>query len=126
MLALVAELVAGEIGRALGLKVPELVFAEVDAAFGRNDPDAEIRHLLNMSVGTNLALDYLPASMMFDVAAGDVASAEVASMAVWFDAFVQNVDRTPRNANRGIGRYTSSTMARLCSSITTGRPLSRM
>jgi hypothetical protein len=126
MLALVAELVAGEIGRALGLKVPELVFAEVDAAFGRNDPDAEIRHLLNMSVGTNLALDYLPASMMFDVAAGDVASAEVASMAVWFDAFVQNVDRTPRNANRGIGRCTSSTMARLCSSITTGRTMSRM
>jgi hypothetical protein len=99
ILALVAELVAGEIGRALGLQVPELVFAEVDAALGRNEPDAEIRHLLKASVGLNLALDYLPGSTMFDPAAGDVASAEIASMAVWFDAFVQNVDRTARNPN---------------------------
>jgi hypothetical protein len=98
-LALVAELVAGEIGRALGLQVPELVFAEVDGALGRNEPDAEIRHLLKASVGLNLALDYLPGSTMFDPAAGDVASAETASMAVWFDAFVQNVDRTARNPN---------------------------
>jgi hypothetical protein len=99
VLALVAELVAGEIGRALGLAVPELVFAEVDAALGRNDPDAEIRHLLKASVGLNLALDYLPGSTMFDRAAADVAAADVASMAVWFDAFVQNVDRTARNPN---------------------------
>jgi hypothetical protein len=98
-LALVAELVAGEIGRALGLQVPELVLAEVDAALGRNDPDAEIRHLLKASVGLNLALDYLPGSTTFDRAAGDVAAPEVASMAVWFDAFVQNVDRTARNPN---------------------------
>jgi hypothetical protein len=98
-LALVAELVAGEIGRALGLKVPELVFAEVDAALGRNEPDAEIRHLLNTSTGLNLALDYLPGSTTFDPAAGDRATPEIASMAVWFDAFVQNVDRTPRNPN---------------------------
>ena len=73
-LALVAELVAGEIGRALGLKVPELVFAEVDAALGRNEPDAEIRHLLNASTGLNLALDYLPGSTTFDPAAGDRAT----------------------------------------------------
>jgi hypothetical protein len=99
VLALVAELVAGEIGRALGLQVPELVFAEVDAALGRNEPDAEIRHLLKASVGLNLALDYLPGSTMFDPAAGDAASAEIASRAVWFDAFVQNVDRTARNPN---------------------------
>jgi hypothetical protein len=98
-LALVAELVAGEIGRKLGLQVPELVFAEVDSALGRNEPDAEIRHLLKASVGLNLALDYLPGSTMFDPAAGDVASSEIASMAVWFDAFVQNVDRTARNPN---------------------------
>src|ERR1700712_5848875 len=58
-LALVAELVAGEIGRALGLKVPELVFVEVDGALGRNEPDEEIRDLLRSSVGLNLALDYL-------------------------------------------------------------------
>jgi len=98
-LALVAELVAGEIGRALGLNVPELVFVEVDAALGRNEPDQEIRDLLKASVGLNLALDYLPGSTMFDPAAGDKADPETASLAVWFDSFVANVDRTPRNAN---------------------------
>jgi hypothetical protein len=98
-LALVAELIAGEIGRALGLRVPEIVFAEVDAALGRNEPDYEIRELLNASVGLNLALDYLPGSSMFDPAAGDTADASLASAAVWFDAFVTNVDRTARNPN---------------------------
>jgi len=98
-LALVAELVAGEIGRALGLRVPELVFIQLDPALGRNEPDAEIRHLLKASAGLNLALDYLPGSTMFDPAARDAIPAAEASLAVWFDAFVQNVDRTPRNAN---------------------------
>ena len=98
-LALVAELVAGEIARALMLAVPELVFVEVDPVLGRNEPDAEIRHLLKASNGLNFALDYLPGSITFDAAAGERASAEIASMAVWFDAFVQNVDRTARNAN---------------------------
>ncbi|WP_158749744.1 HipA family kinase [Acidobacterium sp. S8] len=98
-LALLAELVAGEMGRALGLRVPELVFVEVEAALGRNEPDAEIRDLLKRSVGLNLALDYLPGSTMFDPAAGDTADAKLASLAVWFDAFVANVDRTPRNPN---------------------------
>ena len=98
-LALVAELVAGEIGRELGLNVPELVFMEVDSALGRNEPDQEIRDLLKASVGLNLALDFLPGATMFDPAACDAADAETASMAVWFDAFVMNVDRTPRNAN---------------------------
>jgi hypothetical protein len=98
-LALVAELIAGEIGRALGLSVPELVFIHIDATLSRNEPDAEIRHLLKSSAGLNLALDYLPGSTMFDPAARDAASSEEASLAVWFDAFTQNVDRTPRNAN---------------------------
>ena len=98
-LALVAELIAGEIGRALGLNVPELVFVEVDAAFGRNEPDEEIRDLLRASVGLNLALDYLPGSTMFDLAAGDTADARLASQVVWFDAFVTNVDRTVKNPN---------------------------
>lgn len=98
-LALVAELVAGEIGRALGLAVPELVFAEVDPVLGRSEPDAEIRHLLKASHGLNLALDFLPGSLMFDPAAGNTAPADIASLAVWFDAFVQNVDRTARNPN---------------------------
>jgi HipA-like protein len=98
-LALVAELVAGEIGRVLGLNVPELVFIEIDPALGRNEPDYEIRQLLNASTGLNLALDYLPGSTMFDPAAGDSAPEQIASRAVWFDAFVMNVDRTPRNPN---------------------------
>jgi hypothetical protein len=97
-LALVAELTAGEIGRALGLKVPELVLVEVDAALGRNEPDPEIRDLLKSSVGLNLGLDYLPGSATFDAAA-DRTEAGLASEAVWFDAFVTNVDRTPRNPN---------------------------
>jgi hypothetical protein len=83
----------------LGLNVPELVFVEVDAELGRNEPDEEIRDLLRASVGLNLALDYLPGSVMFDPAAGDSAEAEFASRAVWFDAFITNVDRTARNPN---------------------------
>lgn len=98
-LALVAEIIAGELGRALGLNVPEIVLVEVDEALGRNEPDEEIRDLLRASVGLNLALDYLPGSIMFDPAAGDKTTAELASTAVWFDAFVTNVDRTPRNPN---------------------------
>jgi hypothetical protein len=99
ILALIAELIAGEIGRALGLRVPEIIFIEIDAVLGRNEPDAEIRQLLKASTGLNLALDYLPGSTMFDPAARDVAAAEEASLLVWFDSFTQNVDRTPRNAN---------------------------
>jgi HipA-like kinase len=98
-LALVAEIVAGEIGRVLGLPVPELVLMEVDAGLGRNDPDAEIRELLRASVGRNLGVDFLPGSVMFDPAARDRASSEIASLAVWFDAFVTNIDRTARNPN---------------------------
>lgn len=99
ILALIAEVIAGEIGRALGLRVPELVFAEVDDALSRNEPDYEIRQLLKASAGLNIALDYLPGSTMFDPAARDAASPGEASEIVWFDAFTMNVDRTPRNAN---------------------------
>src|SRR5207248_1274104 len=98
-LTLVAELIAGEIGRSLGLNVPEIVFVEVDAALGRNEPDEEIRDLLTASIGLNLALDYLPGSIMFDPAAGDTVDSRAASEIVWFDAFVTNVDRTARNPN---------------------------
>ncbi len=99
VLALTAELIAGEIGRALGLRVPELVFATVDAALSRNEGDPEIRQLLQASTGMNLAMDYLPGSVMFEGSAGDRVDAQVASLAVWFDSFVTNVDRTPRNPN---------------------------
>src|SRR5947199_331600 len=84
-LALVAELIAGEIGRALGLPVPELVLVEVDAALGRNEEDPEIRDLLRASIGVNLGLDYLPGSATFDAAA-DRVEADLASSVVWFDA----------------------------------------
>lgn len=99
ILALIAELLAGEIGRVLGLRIPEIVFMEIDPALGRNDPDYEIRQLLKASSGLNLALDYLPGSTMFDPAARDTAAADEASILVWFDAYTQNIDRTPRNAN---------------------------
>ena len=98
-LALVAELLCGEIGQLLGLPVPELVLAELPENFGRSEPDSEIRHLLRQSAGTNFGLDYLPGASNFDVAAGDSTDAETASMTVWFDSFVQNVDRTARNPN---------------------------
>jgi hypothetical protein len=99
-LALVAELVGGEIGRALGLRVPEIVLVEVDEALGRNEPDSEIRALLLASGGLNLALDYLPGSIMFDPAAKTLnVDPDIASRAVWFDALITNIDRTARNPN---------------------------
>jgi len=99
ILALIAELIAGEIGRALGLRVPEIALIEIDPTLGRNEPDYEIRQLLKASAGLNLAVDYLPGSITFDPAARDSATPEEASLAVWFDAFTQNVDRTARNTN---------------------------
>jgi HipA-like kinase len=97
-LALVAEMLAGEVGRALGLPVPELALVEVDAALGRNEADPEIRDLLRASVGLNLGLDYLPGSATFDPAA-DRVDEDLASAVVWFDSLVTNVDRTARNPN---------------------------
>lgn len=96
--ALIAELIAGEIARALGLPVPELVFAEVDPDLARTEPDPEIHALILDSAGLNLALDYLPGSVMFDPAV-DMPEADLASRIVWFDALVSNVDRSPRNTN---------------------------
>jgi hypothetical protein len=96
--ALVAELVAGEIGRALGLPVPDIVFVELDAALAGTEPDPEIQDLLKSSVGLNLALDYLPGSVMYDPLVEKIEPA-LASAVVWFDAYITNVDRTPRNAN---------------------------
>ncbi len=98
-LALVAELISGEIGRSLGLEVPELVFMELDQAIGRNEADPEIRALLLSSVGFNIGIDFLPGATMFDPAAGDRADSETASKAVWFDALVTNIDRTAKNTN---------------------------
>lgn len=96
--ALIAELVAGEIARAIGLKIPEIVFANLDEAFGRTEPDEEIQDLLKASVGLNLALHYLSGAIMYDPVITKI-DAELASKIVWFDAFVSNVDRTVRNTN---------------------------
>jgi hypothetical protein len=96
--ALIAELLAGEIARALGLPVPEIVFADVDADLARTEPDPEIWSLIHSSAGLNLALDYLPGSVMFDPVV-ERPAADLASRIVWFDAYVMNVDRTPRNTN---------------------------
>jgi hypothetical protein len=96
--ALVAELVAGEIGRRLGLLVPEVVLAYLAPELGRSEPDPEIQDLLKASSGLNLALDYLPGSLGFDPLVEPPGS-DLASRIVWFDALVTNVDRTPRNTN---------------------------
>jgi hypothetical protein len=96
--ALIAELVAGEIARAAGLPVPEIVFVELDPELARTEPDPEIQDLIRESAGLNLALDYLPGSVTFDPVAHKPDS-ELASAIVWFDAFVTNLDRTPRNTN---------------------------
>lgn len=96
--ALIAELVAGEIGRLAGLPVPEIVFVELPPDLARTEPDAEIQSLIAASGGLNLALDYLPGSVTFDPLVFQP-DAKLASRIVWFDAFVCNVDRTARNVN---------------------------
>lgn len=95
---LIAELVAGEIARTLSLPVPEIVLAELDGDLARTEPDPEIQSLIRASAGLNLALDYLPGSMTYDPLALKV-DETLASKVVWFDAFISNVDRTPRNVN---------------------------
>lgn len=97
--ALIAELLSGELARAMGLRVPEVVFVELDPALGRNEPDGEIRDLLKASAGLNLALDYLPGSVTFDPVADPAPDPALASAIVAFDAYVTNVDRTPKNPN---------------------------
>jgi hypothetical protein len=99
VLALAAELICAEIGRALDLPVPEVVFASVGSELGRNEGDPEIRELLKASLGTNLAMDYLPGSAMFDPAARDPVDPALAARTIWFDAFITNVDRTANNPN---------------------------
>ncbi|MFO7634094.1 MAG: HipA family kinase, partial [Caldilinea sp.] len=97
--ALVAELIAGEIGRALGLKVPELVIMQMSPLLGRTENDQEIRDLLRASVGLNLGMRFLPGAFAYNSLLQPPPTAELASTIVWFDAFVTNVDRTDRNVN---------------------------
>ena len=97
--ALVAELIAGEIGRLLGLPVPQLVLIELDALLARSEPDEEIQELLRNSAGLNIALDYLPGALNWEPALAPPPDPALAAAVVWFDGFVTNVDRTPRNPN---------------------------
>jgi hypothetical protein len=96
--ALIAELIGGEIARTLGFKIPEIVFANLDTAFGRTEADEEIQDLLKASVGLNLALHYLSGAITFDPAVTKP-DAKLASQIVWLDCLLTNVDRTPRNTN---------------------------
>jgi hypothetical protein len=95
--ALIAELLAGELARAGGLKVPELVFVELDPRIAVAEPDPEIQDLLKASEGLNVGLDFLPAALPYNPL--EPPSPELAAEIVWLDAFVLNVDRTPRNPN---------------------------
>jgi hypothetical protein len=97
--ALVAELIAGELARAVGLSVPEIVLVDLARPIAETEPDPEIAEPLERSIGINLGLDYLPGSITFDPVADPPPDATMASRTVLFDAFVVNVDRTPRNPN---------------------------
>ena len=96
--ALIAELLGGEIARELGLLVPEIVFADVDPAFGKTEPDEEIQDLLKASEGLNLALHYLSGSISFDPTV-TIVPPKLASQIVWLDCLLTNMDRTVRNTN---------------------------
>jgi hypothetical protein len=96
--ALIAELIGGEIARVLKLKMPELVYANLDEAFGRSEADEEIQDLLQGSQGLNLALHFLSGAITFDPVV-TVVDSKLASQIVWLDAFITNVDRTFRNTN---------------------------
>ncbi|WP_374756330.1 HipA family kinase [Dyadobacter psychrotolerans] len=96
--ALIAELIGGEICRMLGLRMPEIVFANLDEAFGRTEADEEIQDLLRSSTGLNLAMHYLSGAITFDPLVTKV-DAKLASQIVWLDCLLTNVDRTARNTN---------------------------
>ena len=96
--ALIAELLCGEIGRRVGLPVPEIVYMNLPPDLARTEPDAEIQSLIAASAGLNVALDYLPGSITFDPLVYQP-DAPLASAIVWFDAYICNVDRSARNVN---------------------------
>jgi len=96
--ALIADFLGGEIARILGLKVPELVFANLDEAFGRSEGDEEIQDLLKNSRGLNLGLHFLSGALTFDPVVTQVEE-KLASKIVWLDAYTTNIDRTVKNTN---------------------------
>jgi hypothetical protein len=98
-LALVAEVIAGELGRGLGLAVPELVLVDIDPSLGGLDGDPWVGELLEKSPGNNLGVDFLPGALTFDPRADGRPDPSAAADIVWFDALVTNTDRSPRNPN---------------------------
>jgi hypothetical protein len=96
---LVAEWLAGEIARALGLLVPDLVAVDLDAAIAESEPHQEIHDLLEASVGRNIGLDFLPGAMTFNPVVDPVADPDWAAAVVWLDGLVTNPDRSPKNPN---------------------------
>ena len=96
---LVAEIIAGEIGRALGLVIPELVLIQLDSKLGAAEPDTEVRELIERSNGLNLGVDFLPGALPYRPTVGPVPDDRSAADTVWFDALVTNPDRTFRNPN---------------------------
>jgi hypothetical protein len=97
--ALVAEIIAGELARALGFAVPDIALVELDPELARAEPDPEIQELLSASAGLNVGLDFLPGSLPYAPASRPPVGRELAAGVVWLDAYVENVDRTPRNPN---------------------------
>lgn len=96
--ALVADLICGELARVLGLKMPEMVFANLNEGFGRLEPDEEIQDLLKFSVGNNLGVHFLSGALTYDATVNAMDS-DLASKIIWLDAWIMNVDRTARNTN---------------------------
>jgi hypothetical protein len=97
--ALVAEVLVGEVARALGLRVPEIVLVDVDPRLADAEPDPEIQELVHASPGLNAGLDFLPGALPFSPAAPVGITPELTADVVWLDALCANVDRTPRNPN---------------------------
>ncbi len=97
--ALVAEIIAGQLARAIGLPVPEIVLVQVDERLGKTEPDPEINELVTGSAGINVGIDFLPGALDYNAARPELIDAELASRIVIFDAYITNVDRTPRNPN---------------------------
>jgi hypothetical protein len=97
--ALVAEVIVGELARAAGFLVPELVTVEIDPRLGAAEPDPEIQELILASEGENLGVDFLPGALAYTPAGAWQPTPELAAEVVWLDALTTNVDRTPRNPN---------------------------
>ena len=96
--ALIAEFIGSEVARALGFRVPEVVFLDINENFGRSEGDEEIQDLLKNSQGLNLGLHFLSGALTMDPYVNDV-DPQTAARLVWLDAFLTNVDRTVRNTN---------------------------